>query len=172
MKYVLHNKFRMIIFHDQKALSLNFKSSRSQMFFKIYVKNLAMFTGKYLCWSYFLIQLQGCRTAILLERDLTTQVLSCEYCKIFKNTYFEEHLRMAASVLLIIELPIKYWTTANLFLIKNITWNGFYFKGLQICSEYIFADCQQKPFQQGKILFYQDFDRFTQAAVHYVMSPP
>ena len=50
MKYVLHNKFRMIIFHDQKALSLNFKSSRSQMFFKIDVlKNLAMFTGKHLC---------------------------------------------------------------------------------------------------------------------------
>ena len=50
MKYVLHNKFRMIIFYDQKALSLNFKSSRSQMFFKIDVlKNLAMFTGKHLC---------------------------------------------------------------------------------------------------------------------------
>ena len=50
MKYVLHNKFRMIIFHDQKALSLNFKSSCLQMFFKIDVlKNLAMFTGKHLC---------------------------------------------------------------------------------------------------------------------------
>ena len=43
MKYVLHNKFRMIIFQDQKALSLNFKS---RLFFKIDVlKNLAMFTG-------------------------------------------------------------------------------------------------------------------------------
>ena len=42
MKYVLHNKFRMI-FHDQKALPLNFRSSRSQMFFKIdFLKNLAM----------------------------------------------------------------------------------------------------------------------------------
>ena len=56
MKYILHNKFRMIIFHDQKALSLNFKSSNLQMLLKIYVlKNLAMFTGKHLCWSYFLI---------------------------------------------------------------------------------------------------------------------
>ena len=27
------------------------------------------------------------------------QVLSCEICKIFKNTYFEEHLRMGAFVL-------------------------------------------------------------------------
>ena len=46
MKYVLYNKFRMIIFYDQEALTLNFKSSRLQMFFKIDVlKNLAMFTG-------------------------------------------------------------------------------------------------------------------------------
>ena len=46
MTYVFHNKFRMIIFHDQKTLSLNFKNNRSQMFFKIDVlKNFAMFTG-------------------------------------------------------------------------------------------------------------------------------
>ena len=25
------------------------------------------------------------------------QVFFCEYCEIFKNSYFEEHLRMAAS---------------------------------------------------------------------------
>ena len=49
------------------------------------------------------------------------QVLSYKYCKIFKNTYFEEHLQMAASILINIELIIKYWASANLFLIKNIT---------------------------------------------------
>ena len=73
MKYDFHNKFKMIIFHDQKVLLLNFKSSRSQMFFKIDVlKNLAMFTEEHLCWSYFLIQLQGWRTTILLQRDSST----------------------------------------------------------------------------------------------------
>ena len=46
-------------------------------------------------------------------------MLSCEYCEIFKNIYFEEHLQTAASVLLIIKLLIKYWTSVNLFLIKN-----------------------------------------------------
>ena len=51
---------------------------------------------------------------------------SYEYCKIFRDTYFEEHLQTAASVLLIIKLLIKYWTSADLFLIKNIAWNGFY----------------------------------------------
>ena len=34
-------------------------------------------------------------------KEIPTQELSCGYCEIFKNTYFEEHLRTAASVLLI-----------------------------------------------------------------------
>ena len=46
----------MIIFNDQKKLSLNFKSSCLQMFFKTDVlKNFTMFMGKHLCWSYFLV---------------------------------------------------------------------------------------------------------------------
>ena len=69
MKYALHNKF-IVIFHDQKSLSLNFRSSRLQMFFKIDVlQNLAMFAGKHMCWSYFLIKLQGWRTGLVLKRD-------------------------------------------------------------------------------------------------------
>ena len=95
----------MIIFHDQKALSLNFKSRRLQMFFKISVlKNFAIFTGKHLCWSYFLIELQ--RPAILLKRDSNT-VSFCEYCEIFKDAYFEEHMQTVASALLIIKLVIS-----------------------------------------------------------------
>ena len=42
--------------------------------------------------SLFLINLQSFRPATLLKRD-STQVFSCEYCEIFKNTYFEEHPR-------------------------------------------------------------------------------
>ena len=56
-------------------------------------------------------------------KEIPTQVLSCEYCEIFKNTYFEEHLRTAASVLLIIKLLIS---VGDLFLVKNMTWDGFY----------------------------------------------
>ena len=106
MKHVFHNKFRMI-FHDQKTLSLNFKSSRSQMFFKIGILKLfALFTRKHQCWNYFLIKLQGCRPVILLKRDSNTDsFLECS--GIFKNIYFEEHLRTAASVLQIIELAIS-----------------------------------------------------------------
>ena len=40
-------------------------------------------------------------------KEIPTQVFPCEYCEIFKNTCFEEHLRTAASVLLIIELKLQ-----------------------------------------------------------------
>ena len=32
----------------------------------------------------------------LYQKETPTQVFSCEYCEIFKNTYFGEHLRTAA----------------------------------------------------------------------------
>ena len=34
----------------------------------------------------------------LFKKETLTQVFSREYCEIFKNTYFEEHLRTAAFV--------------------------------------------------------------------------
>ena len=36
-------------------------------------------------------------TRIRLQKETSTQAFSFEYCEIFKNTYFEEHLRTAAS---------------------------------------------------------------------------
>ena len=43
-----------------------------------------------------------------------TQMFSCEYCKIFKNTYFKKHLRTAASELALeIDcLRLCFWTVA------------------------------------------------------------
>ena len=55
------------------------------MFYKKAVlKNLAIFIGKQLHWSLYLIKLEA-------------QLFSCEYRKIFKNTYPKEHLRTTAS---------------------------------------------------------------------------
>ena len=45
---------------------------------------LKIFTGKQLCWSLFLINLQAGEPAL--------QVFSTEICKIFKETHFQEHL--------------------------------------------------------------------------------
>ena len=33
-----------------------------------------------------------------VKKETLTQVFSCEFCKIFKNTFFAEHLRTVASV--------------------------------------------------------------------------
>ena len=35
------------------------------------------------------------RPATLLKKDFKTQVFSCEYSDIYKNSYFEEHLQTA-----------------------------------------------------------------------------
>ena len=58
---------------------------------KGFLKTFPIFTGKHLCWSLFLK-----KPAILLKRD-PAQVFSCEFCEIFKNTYFGKSLRTAAS---------------------------------------------------------------------------
>ena len=45
------------------------------------LKNFAKFTRKHLCQSPFLIKLQT-----------LAQMVSCEFCEIFKNIFFTEHL--------------------------------------------------------------------------------
>ena len=59
------------------------------------LKTFANFTENHLCWSLFLIKLQDLRTVTLLKRDSNTGV-SYEICELFKNTYFEKHLRTTA----------------------------------------------------------------------------
>ena len=61
-----------------------------------YNKAVLKNNAKHLCWNLLLIQLQVFKPANLLKKT-PTQVFSCEYCKIFKNPSFEEHLRTAAS---------------------------------------------------------------------------
>ena len=55
------------------------------MFFKIVVlKNFAIFTGKHLCWSLFLINLQACN-------------FSVNIAQFFKNSLFEKTPAVNAS---------------------------------------------------------------------------
>ena len=70
-------------FHEEDN---DIRSSRSQMFFQMGVfKNLAIFKGK-----------KGLQ--LYLKRD-STQVFSCEYCEIFKNTFFYRTPPVAAFLL-------------------------------------------------------------------------
>ena len=66
-----------------------FKSSRPETFCKKdALKNLAKFTGKHLCQSLF------------FKKETLAQVFFCEFCEIFKNTFFTEYLLATASVVL------------------------------------------------------------------------
>ena len=56
------------------------------------LRKFAKFTGKYLRQSLFFNKIAGLRPAALLEKALT-QVFSCEFYEIFKNSFFIEHLR-------------------------------------------------------------------------------
>ena len=60
------------------------------------LKNFAKFTGKHLRRS-----LHACN---LIKKETLAQGFSCKFGKIFKHTFFKEHLRTAASV-----LPLLTW---------------------------------------------------------------
>ena len=46
---------------------------------------------------FFLIKLQASGLQLYLKKKLWHRFFFCELCETFKNTYFEEHLRTAAS---------------------------------------------------------------------------
>ena len=78
---------------DQKRKQLiictTFRSSRSQMFFKIGVlKNFAIFTEKHLCWSLFLIKLQASRPKRLRQRCFPVDI-----AKFLRTDFVIDHLR-------------------------------------------------------------------------------
>ena len=65
------------------------KSSRPKVFCKMNVlKNFAKFTGKHLRQGLFFNK---------VEKETMAQMFSCEFCKVFKNTYFYRTSLVAAS---------------------------------------------------------------------------
>ena len=74
-----------------KAIYID-RSSCSQMLFKIVVlKNFAIFKGKHIWWSLFLIKLQIFRPETLLKRDFDRGVFLW-ILRNFKKSFFIEHL--------------------------------------------------------------------------------
>ena len=92
---------------------------------------MTIFTGKHLRWNPFSIKLKAFKLATLLKRDSKRGV----FLQIFKNIYFEEHLRTTASerVLSFVQ-PRNIWAPsmvdrAKLVLITDCwkKWNSFAF---------------------------------------------
>ena len=75
-------------FENRQSFRSNSKLQKRppEVFYKKGVnKNFAQFTGKHLYQSLF------------FNKEAVAQVFSCEFCKIFKNTFFTEHPRATAS---------------------------------------------------------------------------
>ena len=60
---------------------------------KVALKNFANFIGKHRLYG----KVASLKPSFILKRDSNTGV-SSEICKIFKSTFFEEHLRTTASI--------------------------------------------------------------------------
>ena len=63
------------------------------------LRNLAKFAGNTCNRVCFFNNVAGLRpmACTFIKKETLTQVFSCEFCKIFKNTFFTEHLQMTAS---------------------------------------------------------------------------
>ena len=86
---------------------------------KIVLRNFAKFTGKYLCQNLFYNEVAG-QACNFIKRETLTQVLSCELCKISKNTFFHRTPLVAASVLTLNILCLQPNSLQNLILYVDI----------------------------------------------------
>ena len=59
------------------------------------LRNFAKFTGKHMCQSLFFKKILG-QVCNFVKKETLAQVLSCEFCKVTKNTFFTEPLPATA----------------------------------------------------------------------------
>ena len=86
--------FPLLQFRDRMFRMFQFRSSCLQLFFKIgYPKIFAIFTGKHLCWSLFLMKQPTFRAAPVLKEDSSTGVFLRILQKLFKTAFDIEHHR-------------------------------------------------------------------------------
>ena len=73
----------------------------------------------------FLIKLQasGLQACNFIKKETPVPVFSCEYCEIFKNTYFEEHLGTAPSVVSRDYYQTKYPPTDLIHILNELQYN-------------------------------------------------
>ena len=76
-------------------------NSRSQIFFKKGVlKNFAMFIGKHLCWSRFLIKFQCCRHAFLFKNKLQHSCFYVIIAKLLRAAFLQKTCSLDLSEIL------------------------------------------------------------------------
>ena len=95
-KFLLVTLLILLWLHERLSKQL------SQLLYKKSVfKIFAKFARRHLCQSLFFNKVAGLKPSTLLKNTLA-QVFSCEFCEIFKNIIFAEHLCTTASVLYVL----------------------------------------------------------------------
>ena len=89
---------------EESSLVMLYKKAAIFFYKKGTFKNFTKFTGKHLFQSLVFNKVAGLRSATLLKKETLAQVFSCEFCEIFKNTFFTEHIWTTASVYTILLL--------------------------------------------------------------------
>ena len=91
--YFEETNVRWVNFNFSQFHEHIFRSSHSQIFFKIGVlKSLRNFTGKHLCWSLFLKNLQAEALQLYLK-SLQHCCFPVKFAKFLRTLFFTEHLR-------------------------------------------------------------------------------
>ena len=82
-----------------RTLQNNLLNNRRCFIKKANLKHFTLFAGKRLCWSPLFNDVAGPKVRNFVERDSSAGVFLLILRFFKKSTYFEEHLRRAASVL-------------------------------------------------------------------------
>ena len=118
MNYIFHNKFRMIM--PVSWIKKHFHQISIAVVCKVFLKMLQYLQETPVLESLF-NKVKGPEFFNFIKR--LQQLFFMWILQNFKNSYFEEYLQTAASIILIIKLVISIW---HLFLIKNMMWDGFH----------------------------------------------
>ena len=94
------NVFRTLR-EDFKARGIEYSLPLENSFPEVFcrkgvLRNFAKFTGKHLCQSLFFNKVAG-GACNFIKKETLAQVFSCEFCKIFKNTFSYRTPPVAAS---------------------------------------------------------------------------
>ena len=100
------------------------KQSPEVFYEKRYFRNFAKFAGNNCARVSFLIKLQA-QACNFIKKETLAQVFSCEFCKIFKNTFFTEHILATASAHVMNLLLFLILESVNMIIVliccKNMT---------------------------------------------------
>ena len=83
------------------------------------LRNFAKFTAIHLCQSLFF------KTRNFIKKETLTQVFSCEFCEISKNTFLTDHLWATASRRLRPEILSYRWKWKQFFILMKLPANWY-----------------------------------------------